>query len=66
MDTSLMYESVPEHRAVWGLEARTYTQAEVDASEHLTWALRAGAFVKMETKTETRERKRGHAEEGKE
>ncbi len=31
---------------VWGLDAsREYTQAEIDASEHLQWAVRAGALV---------------------
>lgn len=31
---------------VWGLDAsREYTQVEIDASEHLQWAHRAGALV---------------------
>lgn len=35
---------------VWGLDAsREYTQAEIDASEHLQWARRAGALVSPET-----------------
>lgn len=45
-----MYRVNESLAGVWGLDAsREYTQAEIDASEHLQWAHRAGALVNPAT-----------------
>lgn len=40
----MFYKPIQEMRGVWGLENRLYSDAEIQASFHLTSALHAGAF----------------------
>ena len=45
----MYYPKDESARMIWGLEDRAYTQTEVDASDHLKWAIASGALVREET-----------------
>lgn len=41
-------------RGIWGLDDRIYTEAEIEASEHLKWARGCGALTPVPEETESK------------